>query len=162
MSGKFPQVRCFKIPSMENQTIERLEGTDCPDTCVPQARTIARFQASIEAVAGKWKIGILCALLDGKLRFGDLRRALPGITQHMLTVQLRGLEANGLLTRAVHAEVPPRVEYALTAASLALLPVFRSLRDWAEIHGDALLARGAEPKAPRKNAATREKKARRD
>lgn len=80
----------------------------------------------------------------------------------MLTVQLRDLEANGLLTRTVHAEVPPRVEYALTAASLALLPVFRSLRDWAEIHGDALLARGAEPKAPRKNAATREKKARRD
>ncbi|WP_246795204.1 winged helix-turn-helix transcriptional regulator [Burkholderia perseverans] len=125
----------------------------CPDTCVPEPRAIARFHAAIDAVAGKWKIEILCVLLDGTLRFGDLRRALPGVTQHTLTAQLRDLEANGLLTRTVHAQVPPRVEYELTAASLALLPMFRALHDWADRHGEALLARRARPKPPRRNAA---------
>jgi DNA-binding HxlR family transcriptional regulator len=134
---------------MKNQTNATLENADCPATCVPDLEAIARFQAAIHAIAGKWKIEILCVLIDGPLRFGQLRRALPGITQHMLTAQLRELADSGLLTRTAFAEVPPRVDYELTKAAYALLPVFRSLRDWAEQYGGTLNA----PKAskPHKN-----------
>lgn len=136
---------------MENQTIYELLDNECPETCVPDPASIERFHAAIDAVVGKWKIEILCALLDGALRFGDLKRTLPGVTQHMLTAQLRDLEASGLLTRTAYGEMPPRVEYALTAASVALLPVFRSLRDWADRYGTVLIAKRALPKPPRKN-----------
>ncbi|WP_043203985.1 winged helix-turn-helix transcriptional regulator [Paraburkholderia acidipaludis] len=136
---------------MKDQTIDELLDAECPETCVPDPASIERFHAAIDAVVGKWKIEILCTLLDGALRFGDLKRALPGVTQHMLTAQLRDLEANGLLTRTAYGEVPPRVEYALTEASVALLPVFRSLHDWADRYGAALIAKRARPKPQRKN-----------
>lgn len=136
---------------MKKDTKKKAVDLECPETCVPEPQAIARSHATIDAVAGKWKIEILCVLLDGALRFGDLRRALPGITQHMLTAQLRDLEASGLLTRTVYAEIPPRVEDELTEAAHAMLPVFRSLHNWADQYGEALIARRARPKPPRKN-----------
>jgi DNA-binding HxlR family transcriptional regulator len=137
---------------MKKQTNGVTPHSDCPQTCVPEPGAIARFHAAIDAVVGKWKIEIICSLLDGKLRFGDLRRALPGITQHMLTAQLRALENSGLVTRTAYAEIPPRVEYALTEAAHALLPVFRSLHDWADRYGRELIARNNRVKPPRKNS----------
>ena len=134
---------------MEKQTIAAAD--ECPD-CVPDPVLAARFRVAIDAVSGKWKIDILYLLLDGTLRFGELRRALPDVTQHVLTAQLRALETDGLLTRTVHAEVPPRVEYALTEAAYALLPMFRALRDWADAHGDDLIARRGPPPPPRRNS----------
>jgi|SRR5271165_892858 len=64
-------------------------------------------------------------------RFGELRRALPGITQHMLTVQLRELETDGLVKRTIFAEVPPRVEYEITPAAKQMRPVFEAIFKWA-------------------------------
>ena len=136
---------------MKKHTTSKSADLGCPETCVPEPGAVARFHATIDAVAGKWKIEILCTLLDGARRFGELRRALPRITQHMLTAQLRDLESSGLLTRTVYAEMPQRVEYALTEAAYALLPVFRALHTWADLHGGELLARRARVKAPRKN-----------
>jgi DNA-binding HxlR family transcriptional regulator len=136
---------------MKKQTNEAIPDSDCPATCVPDPAAIQRFHAAIDAVVGKWKIEIICKLLDGKLRFGDLRRALPGITQHMLTAQLRDLETSALLTRTAYAEIPPRVEYSLTEAAHALLPVFRSLHDWADQYGSELIARKRRTKPLRKN-----------
>jgi DNA-binding HxlR family transcriptional regulator len=139
---------------MEKLTIvEAVPGAadGCPEGCQPDQQQIARFHASIAAIAGKWKIEILCALMDAPLRFGMLRRAVPGVTQHMLTAQLRELEASGLLSRMAYPEVPPRVEYALTDAADALLPVFRALNEWARDHGEALLTRQAAPRPARKN-----------
>jgi DNA-binding HxlR family transcriptional regulator len=136
---------------MKKDTASALFELDCPGTCVPEPPAIARFHATIDAVAGKWKIEILCVLLDGARRFGELRRALPGITQHMLTAQLRDLEYSGLLTRTVYAQTPQRVEYGLTEAAHALLPVFRSLHAWAEHYGTKLMARRAQARPPRKN-----------
>jgi len=82
-------------------------------------------------IGGKWKLSILQILIfHGTHRFAALRRAIPGITQTMLTSQLRALEADGLVSRKVYAEVPPRVEYSATPRALALREVFNSIHDW--------------------------------
>ena len=133
---------------MENHTIQPVFDPDCAASCAADPRQIARFHAAIDAISGKWKLEILCVLMDGVLRFGDLRRALPGITQHMLTAQLRDLEADGLLTRTPYPQIPPRVDYELTDAAYALLPVLRALRDWSAQHGDHLLAAREQPATP--------------
>ena len=94
-----------------------------------------QFQRALRLLSGKWKSEILWQLVDGKQRFGQLRRAIPDVTQHMLTTQLRDLENEGLVKRTVHAEVPPRVEYEMTPAARALRPVFDELLRWSNEHG---------------------------
>jgi DNA-binding HxlR family transcriptional regulator len=89
-----------------------------------------RFQRVIRAITGKWKIEIVCSLIEGPRRFGELRRMLPGITQHMLTEQLRDLAENGIVIRKAFAEIPPRVEYELSQAGIDLMPTFGTLRNW--------------------------------
>ncbi|QEH32247.1 putative HTH-type transcriptional regulator YybR [Aquisphaera giovannonii] len=97
--------------------------TDCAEGCP--------VEAALDLIGGKWKGVILYHLLkDRVLRFGELRRLLPGVTQRMLTKQLRELERDGILTRTVHAEVPPRVEYALTEMGKSLKGVIRALESW--------------------------------
>jgi DNA-binding HxlR family transcriptional regulator len=82
-------------------------------------------------LGGKWKLGILQILIfEGTQRFGSLKRAITGITQTMLTSQLRALEEDGLVRRKVFAEVPPRVEYSATPDAMALVPMFTSMHDW--------------------------------
>jgi DNA-binding HxlR family transcriptional regulator len=125
---------------MENQTITaRSYGVECDGCTGPDRVDVLRFQRAIRAVTGKWKIEIVCTLIDGPMRFGVLRRSLAGITQHMLTEQLRDLEANGIVIRTVFAEVPPRVEYELSQAGIDLMPTFRAMLDWS-LRYEALLA----------------------
>ncbi|HAT85362.1 MAG TPA: transcriptional regulator [Rhizobiales bacterium] len=82
-------------------------------------------------IGGKWKLSILKTLIFKETkRFGELRREVEGITQTMLTKQLRELEADGLIHREVFAEVPPRVEYSATEDGLALKPVFEAMHQW--------------------------------
>jgi DNA-binding HxlR family transcriptional regulator len=90
-------------------------------------------------VSDKWKVLIICKLRENTLRFNELRRELKGVTQRVLTHQLRELEADGLVTRQVFAEVPPRVEYSLTELGRTLVPVLQHLEIWAEEHADELL-----------------------
>ena len=85
---------------------------------------------TVKMIGGKWKPLILRLLGDGTLRFGQLQRAIPQVTQRMLTLQLRELERDGLLTRVVFPEVPPRVEYTLKPPALQLLPILAALGDW--------------------------------
>jgi len=85
-------------------------------------------------IGGQWTLGICCYLLNGKLRFGELRKCLPNITERMLTLQLRKLEENKIVKRTVYAEVPPRVEYELTAIGYALKPIIKALEKWGEEH----------------------------
>src|SRR5712692_8088689 len=92
-------------------------------------------QATIAASGGRWKIIILWHLYGGKLRFSELRRKMPVISQKMLTEQLRELEGHGLVTRTVYAEVPPRVEYAATPLGESLRPVITTMGDWGRMHG---------------------------
>lgn len=96
-------------------------------------------EAALEMIGGKWKGVILYHLLEcsqqgDSIRFNALRRIMPDITQRMLTKQLRELEDNKLITRTVHPEVPPRVEYSMTDYGKTLAPVIESLRHWGRSH----------------------------
>ncbi len=87
-------------------------------------------------IGGRWKILILGKLENGKLRFSELRNQINGITERMLTLQLRDLEKEGLLKRTVYAEVPPRVHYELTEIANDLIPIWRQLENWGAKHKD--------------------------
>ncbi|WP_423064346.1 winged helix-turn-helix transcriptional regulator [Burkholderia cepacia] len=86
-------------------------------------------------LSGKWKLEIMWLLNQRIYRFGELRKAIPGITQHMLTAQLRELEADGLISRTVFAEVPPRVEYEITEKARGLGPTMQALTAWWNEYG---------------------------
>jgi len=86
-------------------------------------------------LSGKWKLEIMWLLNQRVYRFGELRKAIPGITQHMLTAQLRELEADGLISRTVFAEVPPRVEYEITPKARGLGPTMEALTAWWNQYG---------------------------
>jgi DNA-binding HxlR family transcriptional regulator len=92
------------------------------------------FRRAVGMINGRWKLEILWLLSHGTRRFGELKRGLPGITQHMLTAQLRALERDGLIKRTIFAEVPPRVEYETTDAARRLRPIFIEIVKWAEEH----------------------------
>jgi DNA-binding HxlR family transcriptional regulator len=85
-------------------------------------------------IGGQWTLVICSWLLNGKLRFSELKRNLPNITERMLTLQLRKLEEHKIISRTVYAEVPPRVEYELTPIGYALTPVIKALESWGDEH----------------------------
>ncbi|MBB6521302.1 winged helix-turn-helix transcriptional regulator [Pseudoteredinibacter isoporae] len=87
---------------------------------------------AMDVIGGKWKVIILYHLRDNTLRFGELRKRIPKITQKMLTQQLRELESNNLVERKVYAEVPPKVEYTSTDIADELRPIMDMLCDWSK------------------------------
>lgn len=101
---------------------------DCSPGCA--------VEATLQFIDGKWKGVILYHLLGQKLRFNELRRRLPSVTQRMLTNQLRELEADGFVARRVYAEVPPKVEYSLTERGRTLEPVILALKAWGDAHAE--------------------------
>jgi DNA-binding HxlR family transcriptional regulator len=104
-------------------------------------------EATLRLIDGKWKGVILFHLQSGTQRFGELRRRMPGITQRMLTKQLRALEDDRLIIRKVYAEVPPRVEYCLSEIGESLRPVIDTLKAWGESH-QARLSSAPSTKSP--------------
>ena len=103
---------------MENTAVKELPA--CP------------VETTLTLISDKWKVLILRDLLTGTKRFGELKRSVGGVTQKVLTAQLRQMEESGLLTRRVYAEVPPRVEYTLTELGQSLRPVLDAMRVWGE------------------------------
>ena len=91
-------------------------------------------ETTLTLISDKWKVLILRDLLTGTKRFGELKKSLGRVSQKVLTSQLRQMEASGLLTRKVYAEVPPRVEYTLTELGYSLRPVLEAMRDWGEAY----------------------------
>lgn len=88
----------------------------------------------LSMIGGKWKPVILFCIANGVNRFGVMQRSVQGITKQMLTKQLRELEADGLVTRTVFAEVPPRVDYALSGKGRSVLPIIEEMRIWGTEH----------------------------
>jgi DNA-binding HxlR family transcriptional regulator len=93
---------------------------------------VCPVEATLDILGGKWKVLILHELFSGTKRFGELRRSIPAATQRMLTLQLRELERDGVLTRHVYAEIPPKVEYSLTELGASLEGPMNELLVWAE------------------------------
>ncbi|MDJ0725552.1 MAG: helix-turn-helix domain-containing protein [Prochloraceae cyanobacterium] len=97
-------------------------------------RLTCAVEITIKVIGGRWKVLILRELFIGIKRFGQLQRALTGITQKMLTQQLRELEADGIVHRKVYAQVPPKVEYSLTEKGQTLKPVLDAMHQWGLKH----------------------------
>jgi len=93
----------------------------------------------LDQVGDKWSVLVVVLLKNGTMRFSDMRRAIEGISQRMLTHTLRQLERDGLVLRTVYPTVPLRVEYALTATGQTLIGPLTTLAEWAESHREAIL-----------------------
>lgn len=93
-------------------------------------------ERTLEVIGGRWKVLILRELFPGLKRFGQLHRALSGITQKMLTQQLREMEEDGIIHREVYLQVPPKVEYSLTPLGESLKPVIDAMHEWSIRHLD--------------------------
>lgn len=102
-------------------------------TEVPHESCVAAREV-LNRVGDKWSVLVVTLLGDGPRRFNELRRTIEGISQRMLTLTLRGLERDGLVTRTVHPTIPPRVDYELTSLGATLLTSVRALVEWATDH----------------------------
>ena len=89
-------------------------------------------ETTLSLIGDKWKVLILRDLLPGTKRFGELKKSIGGVSQKVLTAQLRDMEDNGLISRKVYAEVPPKVEYSLTELGQSLKPILDAMWNWGE------------------------------
>ena len=103
---------------MENTAAKKLPA--CP------------VETTLTLISDKWKVLILRDLMNGTMRFGELRKSIGQVSQKVLTAQLRQMEGSGLLTRTVYPEVPPRVEYTLTDLGRSLKPILDAMWEWGE------------------------------
>lgn len=115
------------------------DGTERPrtfslETGQPSSPSSCRVRTVLGRIGDKWAIFAVDRLGEGPRRFSELHRGIEGITGRMLTVTLRGLERDGIVTRTVHASVPPRVDYELTALGRTLLDTIGQLVSWADEH----------------------------
>ena len=106
--------------------ISRFENYDCSGGCP--------VEAALERIGGKWKGIALYHLIDGPMRYNELKRSCGTVTQRMLTKQLRELESDGLIVRKVFPVVPPHVEYSLSEKGRTLEPILLALRDWGQAY----------------------------
>ncbi|MEE0510396.1 MAG: helix-turn-helix domain-containing protein [Peptococcaceae bacterium] len=95
-------------------------------------------ETTLTLIGNKWKVLILRDLLSGTKRFNELKRSLNGVSQKVLTAQLRAMEADGLVHREVFAEVPPRVEYSLTELGRSLKPILDAMVEWGTAYKEIL------------------------
>ena len=91
-------------------------------------------ETTLTLISDRWKVLILRDLMPGTKRFGELKKSIGKVSQKVLTAQLRDMEEKGLLTRKVYAEVPPRVEYTLTALGYSLKPILDAMAQWGEAY----------------------------
>jgi len=121
MLGTIKNVRMTKIKaSSTNFSNKRKLKNDCPEV----------FAANV--IGGQWALAICCYLINGSLRYTEIRKCLPDITERMLTLQLRKLEDSAVVKRTVYAEVPARVMYELTELGYQLKPIIEELGKWGE------------------------------
>ena len=115
-------------------------------TCPPLLNDGGAVREVLDRISDKWSLLTLGALRSGPLRFGELEKAIGGISQRMLTLTLKHLVEDGLVSRTAYPEVPPRVEYEVTALGKTLVPLVIALAEWAIEHRDEINAnRGCSP-----------------
>ncbi|GAA1069937.1 MULTISPECIES: helix-turn-helix domain-containing protein [Kitasatospora] len=114
--------------------------TQYEHTCMIRGDGGSTVRAVLDRICDKWTLLVVATLDEGRLRFGELHRHIPGISQRMLTLTLRNLQRDGLVSRTAHAEVPPRVEYALTDLGRSLIPPALALAGWAVEHNARIQA----------------------
>ena len=124
----FDILRTKSLPSIKNDTRENMPKRN------KQLRQKCDFELTMDLIGGKWKGIIIYHLFYGTKRFSELKRLLPEITQRMLTLQLHELEKNKIVSRAVFAEVPARVEYSLTLVGKALKTAFTKINEWGKLY----------------------------
>lgn len=95
-------------------------------------------KTTLSLIGDKWKVLILRDLMPGTKRFEELKKSIGSVSQKVLTAQLRDMEANGLISRKVYAEVPPRVEYSLTNLGKSLKPILDAMKNWGEDYKKSL------------------------
>ncbi|MER7839056.1 helix-turn-helix domain-containing protein [Streptomyces sp. NPDC096040] len=125
--------------AMQDSTGMEMAAAIGPCASIP-ADQMAFIRQVLDRVGDKWSMLIIAVLEDGPLRYTDLQRQIPGISQRMLTHTLRQLQEDGLVTRTAYAEVPPRVEYALTPLGRGLHEIVMQLIGWASDHHDEIRA----------------------
>jgi DNA-binding HxlR family transcriptional regulator len=106
----------------------------------PSEELACEVRRILDRIADKWSLLVIALLGQNTLRFSELRRQIDGISQRMLTLTLRNLERDGLVSRTVYPVVPPRVEYRLTTLGETLIDTIRSLVEWTSIHQDEIRA----------------------
>lgn len=94
------------------------------------SRLTCEVETTLKVIGGRWKVLIIRELMFGVKRFGELQRALDGITQKMLTQQLREMEEDGIIYREVYPQIPPKVEYSLTPLGESLKPILYAMHEW--------------------------------
>lgn len=99
-----------------------------------EERLTCEVETTLKVIGGRWKVLIIRELLSEVKRFGQLQRALSGVTQKMLTQQLRELEEDGIVFRQVYPQIPPKVEYSLTAKGETLKPILYAMHEWGAKH----------------------------
>ncbi len=93
-------------------------------------KTGCDVEATLSVIGGRWKPVLVCRLIGGRKRFGELCRLAPNATERMIILQLRELEADGVITRHEYPQVPPRVEYEITEFGMSLQPIIESMQAW--------------------------------
>ena len=111
--------------------------------CTKKELPACPVETTLTMISDKWKVLILRDLLTGTKRFGELKKSLTGVSQKVLTSQLREMEENGLVERKAYPEVPPRVEYSLTPLGRSLQPIMDAMRVWGEQYKQCVTARRA-------------------
>ena len=95
-------------------------------------------ETTLTLIGDKWKVLILRDLMNGKMRFGELKKSIGSVSQKVLTAQLRDMEKSGLVNRTVYAEVPPKVEYSLSETGKSLEPILNAMKNWGEDYKSSL------------------------
>ena len=133
--------RCNRLQEGTSEVLEHTEVTvtDRPHLH-PESADCRAVNTVLARVGDKWSVLIVALLGDGPKRFNEIKRMVGGISQRMLTLTLRGLERDGLLTRTIFPTIPPRVDYALTDLGQSLIEPIVVLGDWAEINVNRIAA----------------------
>lgn len=131
----------MEVTKIENQTVAIGTGLKKEPTLLEEHTGICPIADVLAKLGDRWALFTMLTLGEyGRIRFNEIKGKIHGISQRMLTVTLRGLEENGLVTRTIYPEIPPRVEYELTDLGLGLLGKITDLTDWARGNMDEILA----------------------